>query len=270
MPDVKDAAGNGSAEGGSDALEKAMQEAVEAVEKREGPPSDAPLEVEAGDDSDEDEVEVRLGDDGPAPKKTDASAAVTEALIKAKNELEGVLEQTRNEVTKMRDKWLRSAADLQNYKKRAARERDEVVKFANERMLKDILPVLDDLDRTLEVVAQGGGEADVATLVDGVKLVHKKFLGQLEKHNVTTFESMGEPFDPGQHEAVTQMPSTEAPAGCVAAEVRRGFFLSGRLLRPAMVAVSLGPPTAPEDAKDSEPAGEADAEEPETGQDSGE
>lgn len=192
------------------------------------------------------EIEVEGGEASDEPKSRGAGEAVTEALIGAKKELEDVLDQTQKEATSFRERWMRAAADLENYKKRASKEREEVQKFGNERLLKDLLPVLDDLDRAIEMIPAEADKAEMQ-LLDGVKLVRKKFLGQLEKHGVTTFDSRGEAFDPAQHEAVQQVHS-EHPAGAVATELQRGFMINGRLLRPAMVTVSLGPSASGEDA----------------------
>jgi molecular chaperone GrpE len=205
---------------GKDTLEQAMQDAMRAVEGHESgtPSSEA---------------------DPPETDATDPSATpAADALLQAKKELDEVLKKTQADSAELKDKWLRAAADLENYKKRSAREKEDVLKFANERLLKDILPVLDDLDRSLQSAPtslEGHG------LAEGVRMVQKKFLSQLEKHGVTTFSSVGTAFDPNQHEAVQQVHSDEIPAGGVAAEARRGFFLNGRLLRPALVVVSLGP-----------------------------
>ncbi len=195
-------------------LKKAMADAIRSVE--EGA----------------DETEER-------PQKQ-ASEAVTESLLKAKDELQEVLKQTQTEAQSMRDKWLRAAADLENYRKRAQKEREDVVKFGNERLLKDFLPIIDDLDR---VVASTSTTATVdpqaQALVEGVRLVLKKFLGQLEKHGVTSFEAEGKTFDPNLHEAVQQVPS-DKPMGAVVNQLQRGFLIAERLLRPALVTVSLG------------------------------
>jgi len=207
--------------GNENDLENAMQEALEAVESR--------------------------AQGEPKPPKADASEAVTEALLKAKKELEGVLEQTRKEAEHFRENWLRSAADFENYKKRAGRERDEVAKFANERILRDFLPVLDDLDRAIGALQSGPADKSAATLLEGVKMVQKKFLVQLEKNGVKSFECEGLAFDPGQQEAVQQIHSAQ-PAGQVVSQLQRGFTLQDRLLRPAMVVVSLGPATGGQSA----------------------
>lgn len=199
---------------GGDDLNKAMADAVRAVESREG-----------GDNTDD--------------KPKSAGEAITESLLKAKAELEEVLKQTQAEAQSLRDKWLRSAADLENYKKRAVKEREDVVKFGNERILRDLLPTVDDLDRVVASAEASGSSPQTTAIVDGIKMVSKKFLDQLEKHGVATFEAVGQPFDPNMHEAVQQVAS-DKPVGTVVSQMQRGFTLSGRLLRPALVTVSLG------------------------------
>ena len=177
----------------------------------------------------------------PTPEPTaTAEGAVTEAMIQAKHELEEVLEQTRKEAESLREKWLRAAADLENYRKRAAREREDVQKFGNEKLLRDFLPVVDDLERGIEAVLTTDEAKAKEQMLDGVRLVHKKFLAQLERHGVTTFDAEGEVFDPAHHEAVQQIPA-EIEAGRVVSQLQRGFKLNDRLLRPAIVVVSLGP-----------------------------
>ena len=200
-------------------LASAMQEAVEAVEAREAP---------AGD------------------KKPSANDVVTEALIAAKKELEDVLGQTKKEAEHLRGKWLRTAADFENYKKRTAREREDTVKYGNEKVLKDFLPLIDDMELAVDAASRVDDKEKAADqLMDGVRLVLKKFIGQLEKNQVTTFDSVGEAFDPTVHEAVQQMHS-DLEAGKVVTQLQRGFKLNERLLRPAMVVVSLGPAKAKE------------------------
>lgn len=204
-------------------------------------------------------VEARESDSDSEAAKPDAASAVTEALIAAKKELEEALSQTQKEAAELRDKWLRAAAEFDNLKKRAARDKENTVKFANESMLRDLLPVLDDFDRALTAVAAPSDDDAHKQLFEGIQMVHRAFMGQLEKHGVTPFECVGEPFDPNLQEAVQQVPS-EVEAGRVAQELRRGFMLNGRLLRPAMVTVSLGPPGEAEspaaDGADAPPADE--------------
>lgn len=204
-------AGRSGEPGKSRELEEAMAEAVAAVEGR-----------------------ASGGEGAPS-----AGEAVTEALISARKELEEALEQTQKEAAQLRDRWMRAAADLENYRRRAAKEREDVQRFGIEKLLRDFLPVVDDLERALSI-AEGADNATAEQLLGGVRLVQKKFLSTLEKHGVTTFESKGEPFNPERHEAVQQAHSPVA-AGAVADQLQRGFLLHDRLLRPALVVVSLGP-----------------------------
>ena len=186
------------------------------------------------------------GGDTAREEHAPASEHVAEALVDAKRELETALEQTRKEAAQLRDRWMRAAADLENHRRRAAREREDVKKFGIEGLLKDLLPVIDDVSRAVQVTEEqlGGGSSGsndpTEQLLGGVRLVQKKFMAALEKHGVTTFESTGTTFNPERHEAVQQAHS-DLPAGSVASELQRGFLIHDRLLRPALVVVSLGP-----------------------------
>lgn len=184
------------------------------------------------------ETAEQTGEVDAEAKAPDPGEAVTEAMLIARRELQKALEQTRKEAERFHANWLRAAADLENYRKRAVREREEVVKFGHESLLKDFLPVVDDLERTIEAIGQSAGEGD--QLLEGVKLVHKKLIGQMNKHGVEGFEALGQGFDPALHEAVQQT-HDDSEAGTVVTEFQRGFKLNDRLLRPAMVVVSLGP-----------------------------
>ena len=211
---------------GESELEKALKEAAAAVDARDPSKASAASEPTAPA--------------APPSQPAAAAASPVDAYTAAKRELEEALATAKTAASELKDRWMRSAADLENYKKRAAKEREEVVKFGNERLLKDLLVVLDDLDRTVGA-AEAAPDAPVGTFLDGLKMVQKKFITQLEKSGVEGFEVVGKAFDPTQHEAVQQVASDRVPAGAVASEIRRGFTLNGRLLRPALVAVSMGP-----------------------------
>ena len=130
------------------------------------------------------------------------------------------------------DRLLRLAADFENYKKRAARERQEYVTLANERLLGELLPILDDLERALNAAE----EHREAQLEDGVRLVHRSLAGLLERHGVTPIETDGR-FDPHVHEALLSQPS-EAEEGSVIDVVQKGYKLGERVVRPARVVVA--------------------------------
>ena len=136
------------------------------------------------------------------------------------------------------DRWKRAAADFDNYKKRAHREREEYVALANERLVKELLPILDDLERALVAAT----EHQEAALEDGVRLVHRALAGLLERNGLREIETAGA-FDPHVHEALLSQPS-DAAEGSVIEVVQKGYRLGDRVLRPARVVVA-GPKEAP-------------------------
>jgi molecular chaperone GrpE len=142
------------------------------------------------------------------------------------------------------DRLLRLAADFENYKKRAARERLEYVALANERLIAELLPILDDLERALSAAEQH----QEAQLEEGVRLVHRSLAALLERHGVTPIETDGQ-FDPHVHEALLSQPS-EAEEGSVLDVVQKGYKLGERVVRPARVVVAGPPPQ--EDVEDAD------------------
>ena len=159
------------------------------------------------------------------------------ASLKAQLELSTTRgRETLEKLKAEHERFLRAAADLENYRKRAAKEREDVQRFGNERILKDLFPVVDNLDRALAAAAPDD------PLADGVKLVRAALEQALAKHGVTAFSAMGERFDPAVHEALLQVPTREKPPGTVVLEHARGFKLHDRLVRPAMVGVAVEPP----------------------------
>jgi molecular chaperone GrpE len=152
--------------------------------------------------------------------------------------LESELATVRDEARQNHDRWVRERADLENVKRRAERERAETVRFGNERDLKDLLPVLDNLQRAVEH-ARGGGDGE--PLLEGVALVLKALLDVLERHGVTRVGARGEVFDPAHHEAVAHVPTAEHEPNRVIEEHQAGYRLHDRLLRPALVSVAKSP-----------------------------
>ena len=139
------------------------------------------------------------------------------------------------------DRPQRLAAEFDNFRKRAAREQGEVIARANERLVKELLPVLDDLGRALEA----GAEHEEAKLEEGVRLVHRSLASLLEREGLAEIETEGK-FDPHVHEALLAQPS-ELEEGSILEVIQKGYRLGDRVLRPARVVVSAAPPT-PEDA----------------------
>lgn len=133
------------------------------------------------------------------------------------------------------DRFLRQVAELDNVKKRSAREREEISRFANEALIKDLLPVVDNLERAV-AHATGGGNGK--PLVEGVEMVLKGLLDVLSKHGVAQISAIGQPFDPSRHEAMAQVESDNHEANSIVEELHKGYTLRDRLLRPALVSVA--------------------------------
>lgn len=227
-----------------DAAEPAPEapEVAAAEEEIEVPIETAPAEAaEVADDS------VEVAEAAPTPEQ--------EELERLKAQLEFSQAKGREGLEKLREeheKLLRAVADLDNFKKRAAKEKEEVQKFGVERLLKDFLPVADNLDRAIEHAAAG---SEAGGLLEGVRMVKKLLEDTLGKHGVKGFSAVGQPFDPRLHEAIQQQETAEVPEHTVVAELVRGYTLNDRLVRPALVVVAKPPSAPPADP----PASESDA-----------
>jgi molecular chaperone GrpE len=147
-------------------------------------------------------------------------------------ELEAQLAAAEKDKKDNWDKYLRSVADLENYRKRTKRDIDDAKADTKSRVLKEILPVVDNLERAMAHEA-----ADASAVLEGVKLVHRQFQTALERVEVTALEAMGQPFDPNLHEAIGQEES-DLPAGSIVKVLQTGYKMGDRLLRPALVVVA--------------------------------
>jgi molecular chaperone GrpE len=152
--------------------------------------------------------------------------------------LHEALEAKTREAEEHRDRYLRAAAEFDNARKRAARERDEYTRYANESLLRELLPVLDNFERALQ---SSRNEPTAAAVTAGVELIQRELLRVLEKFGVTSFTSVGQPFDPEKHEAIARVPARGHDEGTVVDETARGYLLNGRVLRPSMVTVASSP-----------------------------
>jgi molecular chaperone GrpE len=148
------------------------------------------------------------------------------------------VEELRRQVEEKQDRLLRALAEVENIKRRTQREREEYIRYANESLLRDVVPVLDNLDRALEA-ARGTGE--VSGVVGGVELIQRELLKVLERAGVTRYSALGQPFDPTRHEAIARMVSTDAKPGTVIGETLPGYQLHNRVLRAALVSVAAAP-----------------------------
>lgn len=133
------------------------------------------------------------------------------------------------------ERLLRQAAELENFKKRSTREREDAIRFANESLVKDLLPVVDNLERA---VAHASGGGNGKPLVEGVEMVLRGLLDILAKHGVSLISAQGQPFDPTKHEAMSQVESDDHEPNSVVEELHRGYMLRDRLLRAALVSVA--------------------------------
>jgi molecular chaperone GrpE len=133
------------------------------------------------------------------------------------------------------DRYVRQVAELDNFKKRAAREREESTRYANESLVRDLLPVIDNLERAISHGSSGGNGKP---LVEGVDMVLKGFLDILSKHGIQSVAAVGLTFDPAHHEALAQVESTEHQPNTVIEQHQKGYLMRDRLLRPALVTVS--------------------------------
>lgn len=153
--------------------------------------------------------------------------------------LEEELAASRAETKKNWDLYLRARADLENFRKRSQRDKEDLSRFANENILREVLPVVDNLERALDHARQDeqGGEG----LVKGVEMTLDQLQKALTKFGVTPVDALGAPFDPAFHEAVGQVESGEYPPNSVAQQLQKGYLLHDRLLRPALVMVAKAP-----------------------------
>ena len=161
-------------------------------------------------------------------------ASAEETIEKLKNELE----QVRKEAADEQDRLLRLSAEFENYKKRMNRQSDEFKKYANESLLKELLTVVDNLERAISSTNGDRSVEREGCVVEGVEMTLNEILKILEKFNVRPVEAKGKPFDPTYHEAMMQEETDEYPENTVINEFQRGYMIHDRLLRPAMVVVS--------------------------------
>jgi molecular chaperone GrpE len=154
-------------------------------------------------------------------------------------EAEPSVEETlKAEVARLKDQLLRTLADFDNFRKRSRREISDAERMAREDVLRELLPVFDNLERASQHAVEA---TDIQSLKEGIQMVMRQFLDTLTKLNVERVQSVGQPFDPAVHEAVQQVESSELPPGAVAQELLAGYRVGDRLIRPAMVVVVRPP-----------------------------
>lgn len=204
--------------------------------------------------NDLEEGAVKEGRGRPSEDDAASTPAQEQADSRSIEDLQNSLASKAEEVQGLQDKYLRLAAEFENYKKLALRDQREHVRFANERLLKELLPVIDNLERAIRSGKENpGGDA----LVQGVELTLKQALETLAKFGLQPMDSVGKPFDPAWHQAVARVEAGTQPENTVVEEFQRGYTLHDRVLRAAMVAVAS--PSASSDAGEAAAGGTPDA-----------
>jgi molecular chaperone GrpE len=157
-------------------------------------------------------------------------------------DLHASLEAKEKEASENYDRYLRAMAELDNYRKRAARDKEDAIKYGNEKLIKDILPIMDSLDRALHQASEVSVRNNFEAFQQGLELIHSQILGCLERHGVAKIAAKGEEFDPDRHQALMQVETPEMGSNRVVDEYESGYTLHGRLLRPSKVSVSKSVP----------------------------
>jgi len=191
--------------------------------------------------------------DIPPPQETPAEPAETAAGI----------DRAQAELETLKDRHIRLQADFDNFRKRTRRELEDATRRGKEQALKELLPVFDNVERAMNSAATA---PDIKSVTDGLRMVNRQFEGALDKLGIKRIASVGQPFDPSQHEAIQHVDSNEHVAGVIANEVQPGYRMGDYLLRAALVVVSKGPgPSAGETAAsegDAAAAGESASDAP--------
>ncbi len=191
-------------------------------------------------DIDENE-EQRAADAAAAGAEIQANPEENAQAVEGESEpnLEDVLAQLQADAAEARDASLRAQADAQNVKRRAEQDVEKARKFALEQFSKELLPVMDNLERALEAAPEN--EELVRPIAEGVELTLKSFADAMKKFKIEVLDPLGEPFDPQLHQAMSMVENPEVEPNTVTLVMQKGYVLNGRLLRPAMVMVSKAP-----------------------------
>jgi molecular chaperone GrpE len=177
-------------------------------------------------------------------KAGEAPAAAAEEQVEPGKA--SVEDELRAEVQTLKDRYLRMAAEYENQRRRALREQQESLQFANENLIKELLATVDNLERALGHARSGeGGTSNPEKLVEGVELTRRSLLNTLERNGLERIEAVGAKFDPRHHEAMRQIPTADQEPNTIVEVYQVGYLLKGRLLRPAMVAVASRPAEEP-------------------------
>ena len=204
-------------------------------------PGEKKIKIENGDDLPEnqssestDESQTKEND---LISNADSDSSSTDEQEAVKS-LEAKLETVTKESQENYDRLLRVSAEFENYKKRSVRELSDVQKYANQSLVRDLLPIIDNLELALKSATESNSNTD-GCLLDGVELTRKEILKVFEKNNIEQIEAIGKPFDPNFHEAVMREESDEYAENTVINELQKGYLMHDRLIRPSMVVVAM-------------------------------
>ncbi|KPJ79073.1 MAG: hypothetical protein AMJ54_00930 [Deltaproteobacteria bacterium SG8_13] len=180
----------------------------------------------------------KSGGNAAENRDADAASAAENSTETAPSEgIEQKLEAATREAAENYDRLLRVSAEFENYKKRSARDMEDFRKFANQELVKDLLPILDNLELALKSASEKDKSAD--GILEGIELTRIEILRVLEKHKVKQIDALGMPFDPSYHEAVMREETDDHPENTVTTELQKGYLMHDRLIRPSMVAVAM-------------------------------
>jgi len=181
------------------------------------------------------------GEGGEPPAEVGApESSATESVGGSSTETEKLaaeLVEKNREIAELNDRYLRTLAESENIRKRARQQSEETVRLQRENLIREILPIVDNLERAVQA-AKGG--SDSRSIVDGVEMVLRSLLDFLKAQGVSQLSAVGQRFDPNRHEAVDQVESAEHPPNTVVSEFHRGYLIGDRMLRPARVSVAKG------------------------------
>lgn len=166
--------------------------------------------------------------------ESEPESSVEEKSAESAPTLEEQLQAKEKEARENWDRFVRERADLENYRKRVNREKEELLNYGNKSLIEEILPIIDNLERALAHASEDG----LGGVVEGIRMTHGMLLAALKKFNVTQIEAAGAQFDSAFHQAMAQVPTDEHPPNTVVEEFQKGYMLKERLLRPAMVTVA--------------------------------
>jgi len=188
----------------------------------------------------DDNSDPREANEDQAKPASPETPGPTDANQKPEGDLESLLAENAD----MRDRLLRTMADMENLRRRTEREKEDTARYAISNFARDVLTLGDNLRRVIEHVPADAASGDPAlkNFLEGVELTERELLNMMEKHGVAKLEPLGQRFDPNQQQAMYEVPSTDVPDGTVVEVMQAGYTIGDRVLRPALVAVSKGGP----------------------------